>query len=127
MTASGSYGTKFQAGPAYPQVKIKFIDPILDTNNVETDALIDSGASGTFIPVSVINKLQIIPNNTAPVYDFRGQKTGDKGVYTVKIAIGNETLSIRAVETDGYAIIGRDILNKKTTTLKGIQQKWEMA
>ena len=125
MNANGSYGTKFQA-KAYPQAKIKFINPIHESQTVEQNALIDSGASGTMIPKSVVNDLGLTTNNFLAVVDYEGNTTGNKGVYAVKVELGTDVFVVRALETNGYAIIGRDILNKHTTTLKGIQQQWEI-
>ena len=94
---------------------------------IEDDALIDSGASGTFIPRTIADNLGLIPNNFVPVQDFEGTITGQRGVYTVKVELGTEIFTLRAIETNGYSIVGRDILNKHKTLLQGIQQKWEIS
>jgi len=125
LNARGTYGTKFQS-IAYPQAKIKFINPLHEDHAIEQDALIDSGASGTLIPKSVAGDLGLTTNNFITPKDYEGKPKTPKGVYAVKVELGTDVFVIRALETNGFAIIGRDILNKLTTTLKGVQQQWEM-
>lgn len=125
LIASGTYGTKFQSR-AYPQIKIKIINPVHSQLFDEKDALIDSGASGTMIPTETIEKLALQATNIIDIQDFENSAPKKRGVYSVKIELGTETFSLQVAETKGYAIVGRDILNKLITTLKGKQQKWEM-
>ncbi len=126
MIASGTYGTKFQR-KAYPQAKIRFIHPAFPQYFEEVDALIDSGASGTCIPKVIANKLGLKATNTTTVDDFENKKSPTKNVYAVKISINSSEYIVNAVETNAYAIVGRDIMNTLTTALKGVQQKWDMS
>lgn len=126
MIGRGSYGTKFQR-KAYPQAKIKFIHPAYSQYFEEVDALIDSGASGTCIPKVIATKLGLKATNTTAVEDFEKKKSSPRNVYAVKVSINSSEYFVNAVETDAYAIVGRDIMNTLTTTLKGVQQNWEMS
>ncbi len=89
--------------------------------------MIDSGADGSMIPRGVVEILQLIPFTLVPTRDFQGNDTGDKAVYRVTISLGTFDFSISMVETDGRAIIGRDILNQLTTTLKGREEELEIS
>jgi len=125
MIAEGSYSTKISK-KAYPAATIKFIHPVYEDQSVEVEALIDSGASATLIPESVADQLALVPINKVVMRDFQGQVVGEKNVYHIKVTIDSLDFDIDVAETAGFAIIGRDILNKINTTLYGIRQKWEM-
>ncbi len=125
MIHSGTYGTKFQR-PAYPQAKIKFTNPDFTSQFKETDALIDSGSSVTFVPKSIAEDLGIIPSNYKPVADFEKQTKDNRAVYPIIVTLGNFEELMEVYETHAYAIIGRDVLNRYKTLLQGKQQKWEI-
>lgn len=125
MSANGSYSTR-HASRAYPAASIRFVHPIVSNLFDEVDALIDSGASGTLIPKTSAETLGLTPINRAEMRDYRGVVIGFRPVYYVTVVIDSLTFTVNAAETEGEAIIGRDILNKLTTTLRGVQQKWEM-
>lgn len=125
MNAVGRYSTKISKR-AYPAAMIKFLHPVYENQSVEVEALIDSGASGTLIPESIAEQLALQPMNKTIMKDFQGKVIGEKPVYHIKVIIDSLEFNVDAAETEGFAIIGRDVLNKITTTLQGIQQKWEM-
>jgi len=125
LSAKGTYSTRYYAR-AYPAVHIKFVHPVYPQLSDETEALIDSGASGTLIPQSTVKKLALRAINETIMKDYQGNITGKKPVYYVTVVIDSLIFNVNAAETEGNAIIGRDIMNKLTTTLYGKQQKWEM-
>jgi len=125
MIADGRYSTKISK-KAYPAATIKFIHPVYDDQSVEVEALIDSGASATLIPESIADQLVLVPINKVVMKDFQGQVVGEKNVYHIKVTIDSLEFDIDVAETTGFAIVGRDVLNKINTTLYGVQQKWEM-
>lgn len=125
MTCNGSYRT-VTSRRAYPASKIKFIHPLFQNQFEETTAMIDSGSSGTLIPSNIAQKLGLLPSNVATMIDYQGNVTGNRNVYVVLIKICDMEFTSNVAETDGEAIIGRDILNQLTATLKGKQQKWEL-
>lgn len=125
MSTEGSYSTK-TSKKAYPAANIRFIHPVYEEQFVEVEALIDSGASGTLIPESIVEQLALQPINRATMRDYQGKVVGEKSVYHIKVIIDSLEFYVDVAETEGFAIIGRDVLNKITTTLKGVQQKWMM-
>ena len=125
MSAVGKYSTKITKR-AYPAATIKFIHPVYGNQSEEVEALIDSGASATLIPESIADNLALIPLNKITMKDFQGKVVGEAPVYHIKVMINSLEFDIDVAETKGFAIIGRDVLNKLTTTLQGVQQKWEM-
>ena len=125
MSAAGSYSTK-TSKRAYPAANIRFVHPVYEQQSVEVEALIDSGASGTLIPESIVDQLALQPINTATMRDYRGIVIGTKSVYHIKVVVDSLEFNVDVAETEGPAIIGRDVLNKITTTLQGVQQRWEM-
>ena len=125
MSAAGSYSTK-RSKRAYPAANIRFVHPVYEQQSVEVEALIDSGASGTLIPESIVDQLALQPINTATMIDYRWIVIGTKPVYHIKVVVDSLEFNVDVAETEGPAIIGRDVLNKITTTLQGVQQRWEM-
>lgn len=125
MSTEGRYSTK-ESKKAYPAAVIKFIHPVYESQSVEVEALIDSGASATLIPESIVDQLALQPINKATMKDYQGKVIGKKSVYYLKVVIDSLEFNVNAAETEGFAIIGRDVLNKITTTLYGVQQKWEL-
>ncbi len=125
MSTEGNYSTKISK-KAYPAANIRFIHPVYEEQSVEAEALIDSGSSGTLIPEFIAEQLALIPINRAIMRDYQGKVTGEKSVYHIKVTIDSLEFNVDAAETEGNAIIGRDVLNKITTILQGVQQKWVM-
>jgi len=125
MKVNGAYSTK-TSRRAYPAVNIRFTHPVYEAQSVEAEAMIDSGASGTLIPKSIADQLALQPINYTVMKDYQGKVTGKKPLYAVIVKVGSMVFNLDVAETDGHAIIGRDLMNKLTTTLWGRQQKWEM-
>lgn len=89
-------------------------------------ALIDSGASGTVIPDSLVSKLSLRKIDEIRASGFDG-KVEIRGVYVADI----DFLGLRfnrhpvvAGPNRTYALIGRDILNRYTTTLYGPRREF---
>lgn len=83
-------------------------------------ALIDSGASATTIPESLVPKLGLrkIGELNASGYDGQTEK---RSIYSADIAFLGFTFNKHPVVAvpRPYALIGRDILNRYKTTLDG--------
>lgn len=97
------------------------------TRPVEQEALLDSGASGTMIPRSVVDELGLQKSKMSKTYDYQGKFTGLKPVYVVTVSCDSMISNVEAVETDGFAIIGRDILNTIKFTLDARRNNWDMS
>lgn len=83
-------------------------------------ALMDSGASGTTIPETLVSKLQLRKIGEINARGYNGQPEL-RGMYSADIAFLGFTFNkhpVMAVPRP-YALIGRDILNRYKTTLDG--------
>jgi len=128
LSCSGGYirNTSYGSTNA-PVKKVSFSNPINPTRPVEQEALLDSGASGTFIPRSVADELALQKIRMSKTYDFQGNFTGEKPVYVVTVSCDSMINNVEAIETDGFAIIGRDILNTIIFTLNARRNSWDMS
>jgi len=127
LSCNGRYTRNARYGSNLAPVRqVKFFNPIVDTHFAERESLIDSGASATFIPADVADELALVELRRSPVFDFQGNPVGTKPVYVVTITCDTLSHNVQAIETDGFPIIGRDILNTLDLTLRGTQQRWEM-
>lgn len=84
--------------------------------------LIDTGADGTLIPMSIIDDLNLQPVSECDTFDYDGRYTGKKITYAANISlekINSDLIEVLPLEDNEEAIIGRDILNKLTILLKG--------
>lgn len=103
------------------------IHPINKAETYDVDALVDTGADVTLINKEVVENLHLVPNGFQKMGDFQGNIVGEKPTYLVGISFGTFTYSVVATETNGVPILGRDILNKITTLLKGPTKQMEMS
>jgi len=127
LSCNGRYsGQRVYGSSVAPVKKVRFTNPQYITQFVDTEALIDSGASGTMIPKDVAEELALLEIRKSDSYDFEGNHKGRKPVYVVTVSCDNLSQNVQAVETNGIPIIGRDILNTLQLTLRGPQQHWEM-
>ena len=127
MSCNGRYsGQRIYGSNVAPVKKIRFTNPQYTTQFVDTEAIIDSGASGTMIPKDVAEELALLEIRKSDSYDYEGKSTGRKPVYVVIVSCDNISKNVQAVETNGMPILGRDILNTLQLTLRGPQQRWEM-
>ena len=84
-------------------------------------ALIDSGASGTVIPDSLVTPLSLRKIREIPVTGVEGRREL-RSMYVVDIGfLGFQFPShpVIGIPRRTFALIGRDILNRHTATLRG--------
>jgi len=128
LSCSGRYIRNTSYGlTSAPVKKVSFSNPLDPTRPVEQEALLDSGASGTLIPRSVANELGLQISKMAKTYDYQRKFTGLKPVYVVTVSCDSMINNVEAIETNGSAIIGRDILNTIKFTLDARRNNWEMS
>ena len=113
--------------PPAPFANLTISHPINKIDTYDVDALVDTGADVTLITKSVVENLHLIPNGLENMYDFEGNFVGQKPKYLIGISFGTFHFNIQAVETDGDPILGRDVLNRLTTVLKGTANLMEMS
>ena len=112
--------------PPYPCIDVTLTNPRDPTNSFDLkEAMIDTGAGATCIPKSVVERLELIPIDVATVRDYQGNAE-QKPVYHITISFGPFNFTIRAVETNGDILIGRNILNQLTSVLIGPTKRLEM-
>lgn len=109
--------------PPAPVVPVE-VSTVYDSNSVcNIDALIDSGADISCIPLLIINALNLIPFKEGSIIGITGQ-VETVGVYAVNIVfhgISFENHSVYGTSIENYLILGRDILNKLHICLDGIE------
>lgn len=85
------------------------------SNNVKVKAIWDTGATGSVITQSVVNKLVLLPTGMATVHTANGPAT--RNTYTVDIGLPNQVLigqviatGVDALSSGCDALIGMDII-----------------
>lgn len=131
MSLRAKYG-KVQTSPEPgPTTKLYVYLPDSPEHNTEIDAVVDTGASRTTLPMSVITQLG---GTRVPIAGYVDSQLGDGRVlkhqptYWVAIRIGDcewGTVRVGAVESKQYAMIGRDIMRDCTLFLHGPNQFWK--
>ena len=104
---------------------LRFSHPVYDTQFVDEEALLDSGASATMITKKIAENLALQEIDRRVVVDFDGNEY-EKSVYVVKVSCDSVVNVVEVLETDVQPILGRDILNQFEVKLNGPQQRWEM-
>ena len=92
------------------------------------NALIDSGASSTTIPISCVLPLSLRKIGEKNISGAINNTRHPVGVYEVNISFLGLTFSahpVSALQKD-YALIGRDILNIYTTILNGTRREFNL-
>jgi len=119
-----SYNKKFR--PSAPIVRTKIIKP--EGRGVkEVNALIDSGASLSVIPETIVTKLGLIPQTTVKVKGWDGSESEEDAYYVNVIFETNQFDLIKVLATKrNFALIGRDILNQLILLLNGQKEYFEI-
>jgi len=117
MTRTHPYDRTFT--PPMPALMVDVEDLVTGKRHSNELAIVDSGADRTNIPARVANNIGAQPVGSIDVYDFQGNFQGTKALYRVRIIIDGVPFNVRASETDGELLIGRDLLNMIYLTLNG--------
>lgn len=81
---------------------------------------LDTGADITLIPPSLVNALQLVPEDSVVMVSYDGTET-ERTAYFVDLELGGhklECVEVVAVPRDNI-LLGRDVLNRFNITLKG--------
>lgn len=108
--------------PSMPIVDLVISNPVRDVSENLT-AIIDTGADGTFLPITLLEQMgfpRIGWINARGISGFSYRVPQ----YAVDVVVGGVAFeSVRVVgDTNGESIIGRNILNKLVMTLDGFAQ-----
>lgn len=85
-------------------------------------ALIDSGADGTMIPLSVLEKVEADYTDSVRMSGVTGNSE-QKDRYRVRIQIGDlvvKGIDAVAIDFEDEVLLGRDVLNQLVVTLDGL-------
>lgn len=121
------YGMISYGEPPAPALNIDVI-----ANNIEKKgvlALLDSGASITLIPQSIIEEIQPSIVDVPVRFGFTGGEV-ESLLYALKIRIpkvGTWYVEVVGYAGLSYALIGRDVLNKWSLFLKGRSKIFEIS
>ena len=91
------------------------------------DVLLDSGADITQIPKTVAHSLKLEQTGSVEALDYQGRSAGTKSIYSVRISFGNYSFLESAMETSGEPLLGRNILNRLTAVLRGVDNTLEVS
>ena len=122
-----SYRMISHGEPLAPALNIDVI-----ANNIEKKgvlALLDSGASITLIPQSIIEEIQPSIVDVPVRFGFTGGEV-ESLLYALKIRIpkvGTWYVEVVGYAGLSYALIGRDVLNKWSLFLKGRSKIFEIS
>ncbi len=121
-----SYGDLQSPTSPIPQASIQLHNPLNNSQNCDTDAIVDTGAVMTCIPESEIKKLgNSLVYNKIFVRDANNN-IQERTTYWIDIRLAeNEYTNIEVVAIPKrYALIGRDILNQHKVVLNAPKKRW---
>lgn len=107
--------------PPMPVLDIGVSRPGSDTPSATIEALVDTGADGTLLPLDVLEQTGAVFVDRAFLRGITGQRQA-VDIYLVTIHLGRFRISgIRAVALPpgNAAILGRDVLNQLEMRLQG--------
>lgn len=103
---------------------------INDFENKESEnekGKIDTGASGTVIPIKYISELELVPHGEVWTRGYDYSPPQRNTTYFIKISFNGFEFHTEVICKDRPNIlIGRDILNELYLVLDGIKQKFEI-
>jgi len=125
MSYRVNYDSKLD--PPAPVLDISFGNPKDTSKTIDVKCvLVDSGADLVTIPEWIADQLKLMPTGWANSYGFDGTFSGKQPVYSVIISFDKFSYIERAVQTPGEPLIGRNILNKFNTNLRGPLKRMEV-
>lgn len=120
------YGTRPPRGPCAPELEITVRSPDDDTAQEAIQALVDTGAIATAVPLSMIERIGREKFIAEPVtVRLADGKASQRTAYWVSLSLGNHSYRILAVAMEKeYVLLGRDVLNNYYLHLDGPNQVW---
>lgn len=125
MIYTYDYDTRYQ--PAMPAMQIQ-IGSFETDLIINTQAIVDSGADGTIIPIQTLARLNVSSEQTKLMRGVAGGAI-NVALYPVKILVAGQQFPVSAVgdEIGREIIIGRDVLNQMQVTLNGLAHMVEVS
>lgn len=115
--------------PPAPTIDITIISAAESLRVGPLEALVDSGADGTIIPINYLEEIQAPPTVEMTIRSQWGERHSVM-LYLVDIQIGDLLLpGIEVVgdEISDDIILGRDVLNRLRTLLNGPDERVEVS
>ncbi|CCI28030.1 MAG: retropepsin-like aspartic protease [Dolichospermum sp.] len=108
-----------------PKAYLKVVNPSSSSRYGEVEAIVDSGATMTCIPESIIARLGYLEYGHQKVRDANNNVVLRKS-YILNITIGNYTFNDLEVIgfSKSYALLGCDILNQSKIMLDAPNNRW---
>ena len=107
-------------------IDIKIVKPVEEREKM-LRAIVDTGASLSVIPETVVDELQLIPQTSVNAKAYDGTRKEVDGYYTDIVIGENRFETIKVVTTkQEHALIGRDIINNFTLILKGKEEIFQI-
>ncbi len=107
--------------PPVPLVKVTFITAAESLRTNPLDAIIDTGADGTIVPIAYLDEIMALPTVEMTMRSQWGERRRVL-LYLVDVQVGQITLpGIEVVgdEQSDEIILGRDVLNRLRILLDG--------
>jgi predicted aspartyl protease len=116
--------TPYSAGysPPAPVLSVSIAEPDGQVRLGPFEALVDTGADGTFVPTSLVARLGVPIVYTTGVRSHLSQAVSHVAVHRVDLVIGSLRLPAVEIVSDDWGteiIIGRNVLNKLRLHLDG--------
>lgn len=128
MVYTYEYNTAY-AGPAMPVIPLEIGSHIRTEEWLTVQALVDSGADATMIPVRYLRRLGAKPVNKRRVVDASGISYQVE-VYVIALRVGpyqHPAVEILANRQSNDVLLGRNVLNHMIVTLNGLAYMVEIS
>ena len=128
MIYTYAYDTTYP-GPAMPVVEIQINQIGKETDSVVVQALVDSGADGSILPIRYLRQINARRVDTRRMRGVSGVSYA-VDIYEVRVQLGPILLpKVYAVanRSNDETILGRDVLNHLVVTLNGLASVVEVS
>ena len=116
-----AYNDKYS--PPAPVLSVTLRSPSDSTRQVTTDALVDTGADITCLPVAIVKAVGGEPASTYAVYGINDTFIGTADSYFVEFEIASIKKLTEAVAIGEEFILGRNLLNEFRFRLDGPERR----
>lgn len=123
-----TYDYDFTYNPSMPVIEVVITPFEQSTTSFSLSAMLDSGADGTLIPLTVLQRIQARRTDRIAMRTITDTRSL-VDVYEVTLRLGPHTFHKVRVVADRHnsiMILGRDILNHLVVTLNGLAATTEL-
>lgn len=109
--------------PPAPVLPITVRVPSDSINQVTIEALVDTGADITCLPIALIKALRAECASSYDVFGINGVPIGPADSYFLEFEIESTKLMLEVIAVGDEPILGRNLINEFTLNLRGPNQK----